>query len=120
MSKTRVQQLDPSRNKPATMSLEGEFRAHRNSPMNSDSMEHRPSWEPNRFLATQEITRILWNPSVHNRIHNSPPSVPVLNQIKTFFAPSHFLKIHLRLGLPSGFFPSGFPTKTLYADRKSR
>jgi hypothetical protein len=33
---------------------------------------------------------------------------------------SHFLKIHhnilpLHLRLPSGFFPSGFPTKTLYA-----
>ena len=33
---------------------------------------------------------------------------------------SHFLKIHfnfiphLHLGLPSGLFPSGFPTKTLY------
>ena len=33
---------------------------------------------------------------------------------------SHFLKIililssHLRLGLPNGLFPSGFPTKTLY------
>jgi hypothetical protein len=25
------------------------------------------------------------------------------------------LSFHLRLGLPSGFFPSGFPTKTLYA-----
>jgi hypothetical protein len=24
------------------------------------------------------------------------------------------LSTHLRLGLPSGFFPSGFPTKTLY------
>jgi len=34
---------------------------------------------------------------------------------------SHFLKIHhniilpLHLGLPSGLFPSAFPTKTLYA-----
>ena len=29
------------------------------------------------------------------------------------------LPIHLRLGLPSGFFPSGFPTKTLYAPLSS-
>jgi len=27
---------------------------------------------------------------------------------------SHFLKIHLCLGFPSGLFPSGFPTKILY------
>ena len=44
---------------PAGTNLEGEFRAHRNSPTNSDSMEQRPSWEPNRFLATQEITRVF-------------------------------------------------------------
>ena len=30
-----------------------------------------------------------------------------------------FLSIHLRLGLPSGLFPSGFPTKTLYAPLSS-
>ena len=29
------------------------------------------------------------------------------------------LSIHLRLGLPSGLFPSGFPTKTLYAPLSS-
>ena len=29
------------------------------------------------------------------------------------------LSTHLRLGLPSGFFPSGFPTKTLYANNPS-
>ena len=29
------------------------------------------------------------------------------------------LFIHLRLGLPSGLFPSGFPTKTLYAPLSS-
>ena len=29
------------------------------------------------------------------------------------------LSTHLRLGLPSGFFPSGFPTKTLYAPLSS-
>ena len=29
------------------------------------------------------------------------------------------LSTHLRLGLPSGLFPSGFPTKTLYTPRSS-
>ena len=29
------------------------------------------------------------------------------------------LSIHLRLGLPSGLFPSGFPTKTLYTPLSS-
>ena len=31
-----------------------------------------------KFLASQEITRILWNPEVHYRIHNSPLPFPVL------------------------------------------
>ena len=29
------------------------------------------------------------------------------------------LSTHLRLGLPSGLFPSGFPTKTLYTPLSS-
>ena len=82
-------------------------------------MEQSPSWEANRFAASQEIPRILWNPKVHYRIHNCPPPVPILGQLDpvhthpTSWRSILILSSHLRLGLPSGLFPSGSPTKTL-------
>jgi hypothetical protein len=60
------------------------------------SMEHSPSWEANRFAASQEIPHILWNPNVHYRIHRCPLPVPVLSQLDPVHThTSHFLKIHL-------------------------
>ena len=58
-------------------------------------MEQSPFWEANRFSASQEIHRILWNPKVHYCIHKCPPPVPILSQLDPTHTPtSHFLKIH--------------------------
>ena len=76
----------------------------------------------NRSSTGQEIPRILCNPKIYYRIHKNHPPIPIQSQIYSVHfphpTPRRFILIlsaHLRLGLPSGFLPSGFPTKTQYA-----
>ena len=85
------------------------------------SMVQSPSWEANWFAASQEILRISRNPKVHYRTHKRPPPVSILaSPIQSIYPhPTSWRSVlilspHLRLGLPSGLLPSGFPTKTLY------
>ena len=65
-------------------------------------MVQSPSWEANWFAASQEIPRILWNPTVHYRTHKLPPPVPILGQLNPVHIPtSHLLEIHPNIIHPS-------------------
>ena len=69
--------------------------------------------------ASQEISHTLWNPKVHHRVHKCPHlSLSWANSIQSPPPPTSrrsilILSSHLRLGLPNGLSPSGFPTRTL-------
>jgi hypothetical protein len=67
------------------------------------------------------LTQWRKNLKVHHRTQHSPTPVPVLRQSNPIHTPQAILLTsilipfsYLRLGLPRGLFPSGFPTRTLY------
>jgi hypothetical protein len=68
-------------------------------------MEQRPSCEANRFLASQEILRILRNPMIHYRVYKNPPPVsiqinPVHASRPTSWRSYLMLSSHLGQGFP--------------------
>ena len=65
-------------------------------------MVQSPSWEANRFSASQEIPRILWNQDVYYRIHKCPPPALILSQI-------NLVRVHL-IPLPEIHFNIIFPS----------
>ena len=89
-------------------------------------MVQSPSWEANWFAASQEIARISRNPKVHYRTQSFRKlSLSWASPIQSIYPhPTSWrsiliLSTHLRLGLPSGLFPSSFPSKTLYTPLSS-
>jgi hypothetical protein len=73
------------------------------------------SGEADSRSESDKTARLLWNPMVHHRVHNSPPLVPILSQMNPVHALTYYLlEIHfniisdIALVLPSAVFPSGF------------
>jgi len=58
------------------------------------STEQSPCWEANSHSASQEISRLSWDPKAHYRVYQSP-----MHSAHTF--PPYIPKMHLNIFLPS-------------------
>ena len=83
----------------------------------TSSVEKIPR-ESNSSSAIQDFHRCVWNPKSHYYVHKGPAlqnqTYPVHELCFIPLKSTFILSTHLHLGLPSGLFPPGFYTKTLY------
>ena len=84
-------------------------------------MEKSPSWEANRFQIVKKIPAFYGTQrfiteftSVRHLSLSWVSLIQFISPNPTSWRSIWILSSHLRLDLPSGLFPSGFPTKTLY------
>ena len=90
-------------------------------------MEQSTSWEANRFSASQKYFPHFMEPqsfitafiSTRHLSLSWASSIRSMTSHSSSWRSNLILSSHLVLGLPSGLFPSGFPTKTLYMPRVS-
>jgi hypothetical protein len=82
------------------------------------SMEQSPSWETNRFAASQETPAFYGTRKFITAFTNArhlslfrASSIQSIPPHPTFWKSILILPSLLHVGLPSGLFPSGFPTK---------
>jgi len=80
-----------------------------------NATDRRPPWETNSSPPVKEIPRILSEPKVRYRFHNSRSRVHILSQINLVRAPFPSLKIHFHMIFPcvlkpkKWFLSFGFP-----------
>ena len=84
-------------------------------------MVQSPTRQAKLFAVCQEIPRISRNTKVHYNTHKPPPPVSIMGQPNPLHIPtSNLLEVIPNIiqpsytRSPSGLFPSGSPTKTLY------
>jgi len=102
--------------------MEREWKTNYLTNQPTNYMELSTSWDAKGSWVSYEIPCILWNMKVHYCMHEHLSPVSIVSQISTVHAtPSHLLKIHLNiilpsmLNLPSGLFHWGLPSKILNA-----
>jgi len=88
-------------------------------------MEHSPSWKANKSSTSQDIPALYITRKFIIAFTEAHHLSLSWNKTIQSISPSHYFKTNFNIILPSKprsskyFFPSGFPTKTLYAPHLS-